>query len=180
VAGTEAGRSPGREAEQALAGSGFGGFADQSLAGWLRDGVGDFDGAGFQVDLGPEDGEGFADADAGGEHERDEAGEIGLYGVIVGGQASVQQGDFFGGEGPGWVLGFGFDGVDFADGVDGDGAVADGEFHGAGDDGAAGLGGGAPAWSLILVRTVSRRGVVASLMWSSPRAGRMWFLSARR
>jgi hypothetical protein len=56
--------------------------------------------------------------------------------------AFAEQGDFLGGEGAGWVIGWGFDGVDFADGVDGDGAVADGEFHGAGDDGAAGLGGG--------------------------------------
>jgi hypothetical protein len=34
--------------------------------------VGDFDGAGVEVDLFPEDGECFADADAGGEHERDQ------------------------------------------------------------------------------------------------------------
>ena len=40
------------------------------------DGVGDFDGAGFVVDLVPEDGEGFADLDAGSEHEGDEVGEI--------------------------------------------------------------------------------------------------------
>jgi hypothetical protein len=31
-----------------------------------------FDGAGFVVDLVPEDGDGFADADAGGEDERDD------------------------------------------------------------------------------------------------------------
>ena len=35
-----------------------------------------FDGAGFEVDLVPEDGEGFADPDAGSEHEGDEVGEI--------------------------------------------------------------------------------------------------------
>jgi hypothetical protein len=104
--------------------------------------VGDFDGAGFEVDLVPEDGEGFADADAGGEHEGDEVGEVSLDGVFVGGQAVVQEGDFFGGERSRWVLGCGIDAVDFAGGVDGGGAVADGEFHGAGDDGAAGLGGG--------------------------------------
>ncbi|WP_371400659.1 hypothetical protein OHA10_22025 [Kribbella sp. NBC_00662] len=48
-----------------------------------------------------------------------------------GGQAPVQESDFFGRERSGWVLGFGFDGVDFAGGVRGAGAVADGEFHGA-------------------------------------------------
>jgi hypothetical protein len=62
--------------------------------------------------------------------------------VFVSGEASVQEGDFFGGEGSGRALGFGFDGVDLADRVDGDGAVADGEFHGARDDGAAGPGSG--------------------------------------
>jgi hypothetical protein len=49
--------------------------------------------------------------------------------------------DFFGGECSGRALGFGFDGVDFAGGVRGDGAVADGEIHRAGDDGPAGSGG---------------------------------------
>ncbi|WP_020389694.1 hypothetical protein [Kribbella catacumbae] len=90
--------------------------------------MGDFGGAGVEVDLVPEDCEGFADAGAGGEHERDQVGEVSLDGVFVRGQAFVQVGDFFGREGTGWVLGLGFDGVDFADGVDGGGAVADGEF----------------------------------------------------
>ena len=43
---------------------------------------------------------------------------------------------------------------DFADGVDGDSAVADGEFHGAGEDGAAGLRGWSTRSGLDLVRTV--------------------------
>jgi hypothetical protein len=41
----------------------------------------------------------------------------------------------------GGFLGLVFDGVDFAGGVDGEGAVADGEVHGARDDGTAGSGG---------------------------------------
>ena len=60
----------------------------------MRDGVGDFDGAGFEVDLGPEDGEGFADADAGADHEGDQVGEIGLDGPFVGGQARSQEAEF--------------------------------------------------------------------------------------
>ncbi len=142
AAGTEACGGPGREAEDAFAGSGFGGLADQSFAREPRDGVGDFDCAGFEVELVPEDGEGFADPDAGAEHERDEVGEIGKDGVLVSVQTSVQESDFFGGEGSGRLLRFGFDGVDFAGGVDSDGAVADGEFHRTGDDGTARSGGG--------------------------------------
>jgi hypothetical protein len=65
-----------------------------------------------------------------------------LRGAFVGGEADAEESDFVAGEGAWRVLGEGLDGVDLADGVDGDGAVADGEFHGAGDDGAAGLGGG--------------------------------------
>ena len=42
----------------------------------------------------------------------------------------------------GGVLGLGLDGVDLTDGVDRGGAVADGECHRTGDDGAAGSGGG--------------------------------------
>jgi hypothetical protein len=79
--------------------------------------VGDFDGAGLEVDLVPEDSEGFADADAGGEHERDQVGKVSLDRVFVCGQALLQEGDFFGGEGPEWGLGLGFDGVDFAGGL---------------------------------------------------------------
>lgn len=126
----------------AYAGSGFGGLADQAFAGWPGDGVGDVRGVGLEVDLVPEDGECFADADAGAEHERDEVGEVSRDGVFIGGREFVQEGDVFGSECSGWVLGLGFDGVDFAGGVDGEGAVADGEFHRVGDDGAAGSGGG--------------------------------------
>ena len=74
VAGTEAGGGPGGKAEDAFAGSGLGGLADQAFAGRPSDGVSDFHGAGIEVDLVPEDGEGFADADAGGDHEPDEVG----------------------------------------------------------------------------------------------------------
>ena len=88
-----------------MAGFGFGGFAEEALALDADDGVGDFDGAGFEVDLGPEDGEGFADADAGAEHECDQVGEVGLDGVVVAGEALAEEGDFFAGEGSGWVLG---------------------------------------------------------------------------
>lgn len=50
------------------------------------------------------------------------AGQVGVLGDGDFGLVFVQEGEFFGGEGPGWGLGFGFDGVDFAGGVDGDGA----------------------------------------------------------
>ncbi|RZU16368.1 hypothetical protein EV645_3925 [Kribbella rubisoli] len=113
---------------EAFAGFGLGGFADEALACEAGDCVGDFDGAGFEVDLVPEVGEGLADADAGAEHKGGEVGEVGFVGSFVCGEAFAEEGDFFAGEGAGWVLGWGFDGVDFADGVDGECAVADGEF----------------------------------------------------
>ncbi|WP_432877082.1 hypothetical protein ACQPYH_28000 [Kribbella sp. CA-245084] len=53
--------------EEAFAGLGLGGFADEAFAFDAGDGVGDFDGAGFEIDLGPEGGEGLADANAGAE-----------------------------------------------------------------------------------------------------------------
>ena len=40
------------------------------------------DGAGFEVDLRPEDGEGFANADAAAGHEGGEVGEVGVDGGI--------------------------------------------------------------------------------------------------
>ncbi|WP_405072001.1 hypothetical protein OG558_22165 [Kribbella sp. NBC_01510] len=104
--------------------------------------MGDFDGAGVEVDLVPEDGEGFTDPDAGSEHECDQVGKVGLDRLFVGGQALLQEGDFCRSECSGWVLRPGFDGVDFADGVDGDSAVPDGKVHRARDDGTAGSGGG--------------------------------------
>ncbi|GAA3597819.1 hypothetical protein GCM10022235_81940 [Kribbella ginsengisoli] len=124
----------------AVAGSGFAGFADEAFALDADDGVGDVDGAGLEVDLGPEDGEGFADADAGAEHEGDQVGEVGSDGCLVGCQVFAEEGDLFGLDGSGWFLGGVFDAFDFADRVDGDGAVADGELHQAGDDGSAGFG----------------------------------------
>jgi hypothetical protein len=97
--------------------------------------VGDLDGPGLEVDLGPESGESFADPYTGAEHERDQVGEVCLVGAFIGGQALPEERDFFGGEGSGWILGFGLDGIDLADGVDGDRAVdawgvglADAEF----------------------------------------------------
>jgi hypothetical protein len=62
--------------------------------------------------------------------------------VFVGDQAPLQESDFVGRECSGRSLGFGFDGVDFPGWVRGHGAIADGEVHGTGDDGAAGSGGG--------------------------------------
>ena len=130
-------------------------FAEEAFAWDAGDGVGDFDGAGFEVDLVPEDGECLAHADARAEHEGGQVGQIGLDDPLVDCEAPADEGDLFGGEGSGWVLGLGFDDLDFADRADGDGSVADGEFHHAGHDGAAGLGGGAPARSSILVMAVS-------------------------
>ena len=106
---------------------------------------------------------GFADADAGGEYEGGRVGEVGLYGVLVGGQALVQEDDFLGGEGSGGFLG----GASMAS-TSRVGLMAMPPEMTAWQI----LAAGAPAWSLILVRTVSRRGVVASPLWSSPMAGR--------
>jgi hypothetical protein len=106
VSGADDCGRPVREMEEASAGSGLGGLAEQAFAFDAGDGVGDFDGACFEVDLGPEDGESFADADAGAEHERDEVGEVGLYGVVVGGKMLAQEGDFFATEGAGGFLGW--------------------------------------------------------------------------
>ena len=49
---------------------------------------------------------GFADADAGAEHESDQVGQVGLDGAVVGGEALAEERDFLGGEGSGRVLGF--------------------------------------------------------------------------
>jgi hypothetical protein len=65
---------------------------------------------------------------------RDREGPSWVGGGGVGREVLSGERDFFRGEGSGWVPGWGFDGVDFADWVDGGGAVADGEFHGAGGD----------------------------------------------
>ena len=59
---------------------------------------------GFEVDLVPEDGEGFTDPDAGSEHECDQVGKVGLDRLFVGGQALLQEGDFCRSECSGWVL----------------------------------------------------------------------------
>jgi hypothetical protein len=37
--------------------------------------------------------------------------------LFVGGEVGAEEGDFFAGEGSGWVFGGGGDGVDFADGL---------------------------------------------------------------
>jgi hypothetical protein len=83
--------------EEAFAGFGLGGLADESFAFDAGRGVGDFDGAGFEVDLVPEDGDGLADADAGAEHEGDEVGQVGLDGALVGGEARAEESDFVAG-----------------------------------------------------------------------------------
>ncbi|WP_406054396.1 hypothetical protein [Kribbella sp. NBC_00889] len=93
VVGADDRGGPVGEAEDVLAGFGFGGRADEALAFDSGDGVGDVDGAGFEVDLGSQDGHGLADADAGDEHEGDEVGELALDGVVV-------CGDVFCAEGP--------------------------------------------------------------------------------
>jgi hypothetical protein len=70
----------------------------------------DLDGPGFEINLGPEDCEGFADAYAGAEHQCDQVWKVGMDGAFVGGELLSKEGNFFAGQGSGWVLGLSFDG----------------------------------------------------------------------
>ena len=83
VAGAEHGDGPVGEVEEALAGPGFGGLRMRPsplrrATVWVISTV-----PASRSILGPEDGEGFADADAGGEHEGGQVGEVGLDRVVV-------------------------------------------------------------------------------------------------
>lgn len=84
--------------EDAMARSRLGAFAEEPFALDSDDGAGDLDGCCFEVGLGPQHGEGFADAYAGAEHEGDQVGKVGLDGAFVGCQVLSEEGDFLNGQ----------------------------------------------------------------------------------